>query len=342
MEQGATQAVAPALVLLLWSDSAPVLELAAGDAVAETVFDLASLTKPLATAVLALDLAANDKLAWHVSLGEAWGGAVTQDKAGITVEQLLCHSAGFPAYRPYFKALEAQPAASRRGFLKAMLLNEPLEYSPGSRALYSDLGYMLLGLLLEDYAGWRLNKAAERAHAKLLPKAPRYLPVAEETAWPLGRIAPCGPLPNRPVVHGEVEDENAYALGGVAGHAGLFGTARQVAELMDALVRTSAGQGPWPAELTSQLFRLDEHAPGSTRTPGFDTPSGDCSAAGAWPPLGLVGHLGFTGVSLWWHPASNKGAVLLTNRVALGRDNDKIKDFRHKIHNLVWPALGLS
>jgi CubicO group peptidase (beta-lactamase class C family) len=342
MKQGVAQGVAPSMVLLLWSDDEPVLEIPAGQARVDTIFDLASLTKPLATAILALDLAADDRLPWHSTLAELWGQAVPENKASIRVEQLLCHSAGFPAHRPYYTALEAQPMASRRGFLKAMLLNEPLEYAPGSRAVYSDLGYMLLGLLLEDYAGWRLGKAVAQVHAKICKNPPRYLPVSGDTIWPLGKIAPCGSLPGRPLVHGQVEDENAFALGGVAGHAGLFGTARNVAELMAALVKASQGQGPWPGEFVQKLFMRDNATPGSTRTPGFDTPSGECSAAGSKPPLGLVGHLGFTGVSLWWHPASNQGAVLLTNRVALGRDNENIQDFRHHIHNLIWPIFGLS
>jgi CubicO group peptidase (beta-lactamase class C family) len=341
LNQGALQGVAPALVLLLWSEGAPVFEAAAGEAGLDTIFDLASLTKPLATAPLAVDLAASDALAWHITLAEAWGQAVPEDKAGITVEQLLCHSSGFAAHRPYYTALDLQPKSARRGFLKAMLLNEPLEYEPGSRAVYSDLGYMLLGILLEDYAGWRLEKAVAHVHAKLIQDAPRYSPVAAEPVWSMERIAPCGPLPGRDSVHGQVEDENAFALGGVAGHAGLFGTARQTAALMDALVRASQGDGPWPGDVARRLFLRDAGTPGSTRTPGFDTPSGDLSAAGAGPPAETVGHLGFTGASIWWHPPTNRGVVLLTNRVALGRGNEKIKEFRHNIHNLAWPLLGL-
>jgi CubicO group peptidase (beta-lactamase class C family) len=339
--EGVDQGVAPAMVLLLWSGGRPLAELTAGQAKPDSVFDLASLTKPLATAILAADLAAEGTLSWQADLAKIWGAAVPADKAGITIEQLLCHCSGFAAYRPFFTALESQQPPSRRGFLKAMLLNEPLEYAPGARALYSDLGFLLLGLILEDYAGWRLNKAVGRAHAKLVSDAPRYLPVSGDPVWPLQRIVPCGALPGRPLVHGQVEDENAFALGGVAGHAGLFGTARQVAALMDALTRASNGDGPWPEAITAGLFERDMETPDSTRTPGFDTPSGPESAAGANPPAGLVGHLGFTGVSLWWHPPSNQGAVLLTNRVALGRDNEKIKAFRHHLHNLIWPLMGL-
>ncbi len=342
LARGVAQGVAPAMTLLLWREGAPLFELAAGRAETDTVFDLASLTKPLATAPLALSLAAREVLAWEATLGELWGPAVPRDKAGITVRQLLCHAAGFPAHRPYHTALETQPPPARRGFLKAMLLNEPLEYRPGDRALYSDLGYLLLGLVLEDHAGWRLERAVAALYDELGVEGPAFLPLGREPAWPLERVAPCGPLPGRPVVQGQVEDENAFALGGVAGHAGLFGSARQVAAVMDALCRAAAGEGPWPAEWAGRLFAPDRATPGSTRTPGFDTPSGPQSAAGAGPPPGTVGHLGFTGVSLWWHPQSNSGVVLLTNRVALGRDNDKIRPFRRQVHDLAWPLLGLQ
>ena len=150
-------------------------------------------------------------------------------------------------------------------------------------------------------------------------------------------MAPCGPLPGRPEIWAEVEDENAHALGGVAGHAGLFGTAEQTAAVMDILCRCLAGDGPWPFEAVRPLFN---ERPGSGRTAGFDTPSGPDSAAGANHPSGLVGHLGFTGTSLWWHPEQNSGVVLLTNRVALGRDNPNIAGFRRAVHREAWPLLG--
>ena len=90
----------------------------------------------------------------------------------------------------------------------------------------------------------------------------------------------------------------------------------------------------------SPLFQVDAATPGSGRTPGFDTPSGRDSAAGPSAPAGTVGHLGFTGCSLWWHPASERGVVLLSNRVALGRDNNKIAAFRGQVHELAWQTLG--
>lgn len=327
-----SQGVAPAISLSLWREGEPVLETAAGAARVNTVFDLASLTKPLAGGFVAWDLARRDLLAWDAALGDILGQATPADKAAITPRQLLCHAAGFPPHRPYFTLLEQKPEPIRPGLLKAMLLNEPLDHPPGTRALYSDLGYMLLGLVLEAVGGSPLAELYSRACADLgLAEHPVFAPLGQPLAWDLGRVAPCGPLPGRPKVHGQVEDENAFALGGVAAHAGLFGTAHQVgAHIKDLAGAPGAGV----------LFALDQDTPGSHRTPGFDTPEGPDSAAGPSAPAGTVGHLGFTGVSLWWHRPSASGVVLLTNRVALGRDNWGIKQFRPRLHEAAWRYLG--
>jgi CubicO group peptidase (beta-lactamase class C family) len=331
---------APAAVCLLWRGSAIPLVLHAGQAQAGTIFDLASLTKPLGTALVALALMAEGRLSHALSLGEIWGEAVPPDKQGITLGQLLRHAGGLPAWRPYFELLEKNPPALRRPLLKAMLVNEPLAHAPGSRALYSDLGYMLLGLILEEAAGQGLDQALAKAQSALGVEGPRFRPLEGTTPADLASVAPCGPLPGRPLIHGQVEDENAYALGGVAGHAGLFGTAAQVAAVMDALCRAAGGEFPWPAELARGLFQVDGATPGSARTPGFDTPEGPASAAGDNAPAGTVGHLGFTGTSLWWHPATNRGVVLLTNRLALGREREGIKPLRRRVHHLAWALLG--
>lgn len=334
------QGVAPAMVFLAWRDSAPAFLHAAGAARPDTWFDLASLTKPLATALLALDQGCQGRLPWKAKLGDLLGRPVPVDKAAITIQQLLTHAAGFAPYQPFHQVLDSNPPAMRRGLLLAMLMNEPLAHPPGHQALYGDLGYMLLGLILERLAGAPLEALLGRIHAALGVDGPCYFPLAQPPALPPARIAPCGPLPGRPLIHGQVEDENAYSLGGVAGHAGLFGGALEVARVMDALCRAAQGDGPWPAERARRLFELDRSTPGPSRTPGFDTPSGAESQAGGNAPPGSVGHLGFTGVSLWWHPATNRGLVLLTNRVAYGRGNDKIKAFRRLVHREAWPLLG--
>ncbi len=333
LEAGVAEGAAPAAVLLLWRGGRVACELAAGRAAPDTVFDLASLTKPLASAALAWELREAGALDWQAPLGELLGPALPADKADLTVRHLLCHSAGLPPHRPYYTALMEQPAPMRRGLLQAMLLNEPLERPPGAAAIYSDLGYLLLGLILERAACRTMDAAIAELYASWGVRGPCYLPLGQDPPWPLPRIAPCGPLPGRPVIHGQVEDENAFALGGVAGHAGLFGSARQVAAVMDALCRQPG---------VVEMFEVDAATPGSARTPGFDTPSGPDSAAGPGAPAGVVGHLGFTGTSVWWRPADNTGAVLLTNRVAYGRDNERIHGFRRRMHGLAWAELGYA
>ena len=329
LDQGVAAGAAPAAVLLLWSGGETVFLHAAGAAETDTVFDLASLTKPLAAAPLARELAQEGVVPWSSTLYDLWGQAVPEDKEDITPAQLLSHAAGFPAYQPYFQAMDRQPPALRRALLRSMLMNEPLAHAPGSRALYSDLGYLALGLLLEHGFTTGLDQALNDLQARLGVEGPRYLPLDQPLPWPKERIAPCGPLPGRPEIHGQVEDENCFSLGGVAGHAGLFGSAAQVAALMSALARAMP-----------ELFAPDQDTPGSGRTPGFDTPSGPASLAGPNAPVDTVGHLGFTGCSLWWHPASDRGVVLLSNRVALGRDNDKLNPLRRQVHELAWQLLG--
>ncbi|MCF8032159.1 MAG: beta-lactamase family protein [Desulfarculaceae bacterium] len=329
LEQGVASGAAPAAVLLLWAKGKPLSILAAGQADEDTVFDLASLTKPLAAAPLSLELDREGVVPWDATLYDLWGQAVPEDKEEITPGQLLAHAAGYPAYQPYFQAMDQQPPAQRRALLRSMLMNEPLAHAPGSRALYSDLGYMALGLLLEHGFATGLDEAFTAMQERLGVTGPRYLPVGQPLPWPKERIAPCGSLPGRPRIHGQAEDENCFSLGGVAGHAGLFGTAVQVAAHMEAL----AGDMP-------ELFAKDRATPDTGRTFGFDTPSGPDSLAGPNPPLGTVGHLGFTGCSLWWHPASGRGVVLLTNRVALGRDNDRLNPLRRSLHQIAWQVLG--
>ena len=334
MQDGA----APAMVLLLWVDGQARVW-SAGGADPDTVFDLASLTKPLSTAFLLLDLAAKEVLSWQAGLGDLWGDAVPEDKKAITIRQLMTHSSGLPAYQPYYTLMLKNPPALRQGLVKAMLMNEPLLNPPGTKTVYSDLGYMLLGLIIEQALGTGLDKVLARLYGALDIEGPVYLPLEQDPPWPQQRIAPCGPLPGRPVIHGEVEDENAHAMGGVAPHAGLFGSAAMVAAVMDRLARAWRGEGPWDKQQVRLLCELDHTVPGSSRTPGFDTPTGPGSAAGDHPPQGTVGHLGFTGTSLWWHMPSNRGVVLLSNRVAHGRENQKIKPLRNQVHNLAWKEL---
>lgn len=326
--------VAPAIVLLVWRGQREVL-FHAGTAGTDTVFDLASLTKPCATTLLALDC----PLAWQTTLGEIWKDKVPPDKRPITIKQLLTHSSGLADWRPYYKDLLAHPPKRRKALLESLILAEPLVYAPGAKALYSDLGYMLLGMLLEEHGGSGLDKMFDALCSRLcVSNGPFYMDAEKNVE---SDIAPCGSMPslNRMHIKGEVEDENAFALGGVAAHAGLFGNARSIKNLLQKTFACENINALWPEERVRAVFTRDKSAPCSTRTAGFDTPSGKESSAGRNYPPGLIGHLGFTGVSLWFNPLQNYGVILLTNRVAYGRENIKIRTFRPELHSMLWPIV---
>ncbi len=299
--------VFPAAQLVVLDAGAQVLSAAVGAASEETIFDLASLTKPLATTTLAMQLVERGPL----SLDE-------EARPGVAVRDLLAHASGLPAW----KLLGASRAA-----VLASVRREPLEFPTGTKSVYSDLGFILLGALLEEKTGEPLDARFAREIAAPLGVETRYLPLD-----PLA-CAPCEGL--RGVVH----DENARAMGGVAGHAGLFSTARDVAAIARALLAAWRGEAGIVAPEVVRKFWQPSGVPHSTWCLGWDRPSPVGSSAGErWPKEG-VGHLGFTGTSLWLDPPRGRAVVLLSNRVEPTRKNERIKIFRPLLHDAVLDAL---
>ncbi len=303
----------------------------------ESVFDLASLTKPLATTLAVADLIRSDRVSLDTPIGQVLPETRDCAKACITIDMLLRHTSGLAAHREFFKMIPGM--GPDRSLMRQMLIDDPLEAKPGERECYSDLGYMMLAWVVERLSGCNLD---------VYIKDRIYRPLGIEH---LGFIALDRPVPdwctaaaptmdcpwrNR-VIRAEVEDENAWAAGGVEGHAGLFGAAPAVhslcCEVMNAL---QAGGGRVLAPEIMKAFV--ERRPGRTRVAGFDTPSGECSAAGKAAPKTTIGHLGFTGTSFWMDPASGLITVLLTNRVHPVRENLRIRKFRPEIHDLVLKA----
>ena len=328
--------VAPARVVLAWKQGL-IFSHAAGEAGPDTVFDLASLTKPLATSLLLL----TSTLPWQTTLADIWPDTPL-DKAAITIRQLLTHSSGLPAYCPYYRILLQHPVEKRAALCQELIFKQPLEYASGSRALYSDLGFLLLGFILEKQGNKPLDKMFQEITARLkISSGLGYRPLDGQLT-DVSNIAVCGSMPElrRFRIQGQVEDENAYALNGVAGHAGLFGRAATVRDLLQKAFGAGQAGNLYAVERWQMLSSRDHGAPASTRTAGFDTPEENAvSSAGKGFPQGLVGHLGFTGVSFWYQPLKDMGIVLLTNRVALGRDNWNIREFRFQLHSLLWPLL---
>jgi CubicO group peptidase (beta-lactamase class C family) len=318
-------------------------------------FDLASLTKPLVTAVLTV--LAIDRCGLHLDDPLTRFLDNTQlpsDKRPITLRHLLNHCSGLPAYRTYYHDLIARPPEERRLALLSWILSEPLVTAPGSHALYSDVGFMLLGEIVSRVFAMELDRAAAEALFSPLDLVDlgfhRIEPGTDPTVPP--RLVNGTDLPacastemcpwRRRLLAGEVHDENAYALGGVAGHAGLFGSARGIFRLIGFLWGLYKGAGAHADGLTRLLrtfWRRQDLVPGSTWALGFDTPSPTRSSSGdAFAPLS-VGHLGFTGTSFWLDLERQLLVVLLTNRVHPNRDNLQIQAFRPLLHNRIVETL---
>jgi CubicO group peptidase (beta-lactamase class C family) len=312
-----------------------------------TVWDLASLTKALTTSLLCMQgvergsFGLDDQLGRHVP----WEGAER-----FTVRAALSHSTGLPAHRPFYReALPggATPDASSRDAILAAAAREPLTYAAGTRSLYSDLGFMLLGDLLERRLRGRLDRLAERQlYAPLATQTLGFRPVGEAGAP--AEIAATQRCPDRGrVLVGEVDDRNAYALGGVAGHAGLFGSAGDVAVLAHALCAAWRGAGLWAdrGPLVDRdvlrTFWTPAGVPGSTWRLGWDGPAAQGSLAGDLISRHAVGHLAFTGCSLWIDPEAETFVVFLSNRVhPVARDDARFRDLRRAINDAGLEAAG--
>ena len=285
--------------------------------VADTVYDLASLTKVLATtprAMQALEagaLSLDARVADHVS---AWRGA---DREHVTIADLLEHTSGLTAYLPFFR-----DHRGRTDFERA-IGTLPLEYAPRTQSIYSDLGFILLGFILDD-VGFSLGSSSLQAGDPLTFNPPR--------SWK-DRTAPTElDLWRGRLLQGEVHDENTWALGGIAGHAGMFGTAAAVGSFAREVLNGLRGRTTFARAETFARFATKSTVPGSSRALGWDTmlPASSC---GTRLSTRALGHTGFTGTSLWIDPELDLYVVLLTNRVHPSRDNNAIQPIRRALHD---------
>jgi serine-type D-Ala-D-Ala carboxypeptidase len=298
----------------------------------DTIFDLASLTKVLAAATVALRLTARRDLDLETPVRDlvpAWRDA---ERADVRVRDLLEHSSGLPACRDYFRALSGRDA-----FVRA-IAEEPLEYPPRSRAVYSDLGFILLGVILEQSSGGSLaDQFAGWRRAIGLTAPLDFQPPLE---W-RSRTAMTEHYESRgKTLQGEVHDQNTEALGGVAAHAGLFGTAAAVGAaarwwLQRLQGHDDAATGVHASEAV--IFTRRSTVPGSSRALGWDTmlPTSSC---GSGMSASAIGHTGFTGTSIWIDPERDAYYVLLTNRVLASNTSDEIQRVRRAFHDAASQA----
>jgi CubicO group peptidase (beta-lactamase class C family) len=304
----------------------------------DTIYDLASLTKPLATTLAVMHLIKTRGLQLEQRLGDLLPVCTGTDKADITVAHLLAHQAGLPDYRPYWKKLAGTTASQRDADLKKRLLQEPLEYPTGRRTVYSDLGFMFLRWVVEQVSGVDMSQLVAKEIYRPLDIKELFFPDDMELA--ADRVAPTEVCAwRRKLVQGVVHDENAYAVGGIDGHAGLFGTAPAVHDLLWKMLCAYTGnsyKNVLPQNLVQTFFNFGQ---GSERALGFDRPTQPGSSSGRYFSENSVGHLGFTGSSLWMDLEKNVIVVLLTNRIHPTRDNDNIKTFRPRIHDAIMESL---
>lgn len=301
-----------------------------------TLFDLASITKAVATTTMAMILYERGLL----DLDSTVAGTVPEFRAnscgepdsrrrGVTFHMLLAHCSGLPAYEKLFLK-----AHSRDGLLRAAFTT-PLSTDPGTRAEYSDIGFILLGAALERIANESLDAFCQREifgplamiNTTFNPPADarrKIPPTADDRAF------------RKKIIQGEVQDENAFVLGGVAGHAGLFSTAGDLTRFAHAMIR---GGLPILCPETVTLFTRRESQPsGTSRALGWDTPFAP-SQSGKYFGNGSFGHLGYTGTSLWIDPERQLSITLLTNRSWPDCANQAIKQVRPKVHDAIIEAL---
>ncbi|HIP40100.1 MAG TPA: class C beta-lactamase-related serine hydrolase [Desulfocapsa sulfexigens] len=298
------------------------------------VFDLASLTKPLATVPVLLNLFEKNLIAPLTRLSDVYSFCPS-DKKDITIQQLMSHCAGFVPHREYFKELISVPNKDRKEHLLKRILEENLLSEPGKKHCYSDLGFMLLGLIIEKVTAKGLDELADTLiYRPLELQNDLFFPTLHKKGnKPYVSTEKC--LWSEKMLFGTVHDDNCRALGGVAGHAGLFGTLKGVRCFCEQLLDQWKGRGQHPAYSNDILQRILKRVGNSTWTMGFDMVSQNGSSSGTYFSKESVGHLGFTGTSFWIDPEKECVAVLLTNRVHSGRDNWKIKKFRPVFHDLL-------
>ena len=348
MTAGVEESVFPGAVLLVGLGEEVLLHRAFGYASLvpekqplqkKTIFDLASLTKPLATTLGIMDQIEKGRLSLDRPLDSKGKGFLGPEKSGITLRHLLAHSAGFQAYRPYYLDLDLE-TGDKKKTLREWVKKDRLLYPPGSQALYSDLGFILLEWIFEESAGEALDTWAKNIYASLGLTHLGFRPIKPAGVIDPEIYAATEDCPwRKKILRGEVHDENAYAVGGVSGQAGLFGTAAEIFLLLRALKRAydhPEKSNPFDGRLMRLFWERQKQPAGTTRALGFDTPSKTGSSAGGFFSPESVGHLGFTGTSFWLDLERDLTVILLTNRIHPTRANEKIKAFRPLIHDCVY------
>lgn len=324
----------------------------------DTVYDVGALTNVVATTMLLMKLVENHKLSLSDRASRWLQGFGVFGKSAVTVGQLLSHTAGFVHWYPYFEELTKANAGSRIGILASRgakeyvyqaIHRQGLKYSPGTRQIYSEVGFILLGEIVESLTGMTLDRAAQRfVFHPLGMRSTAFIDLSLIKRHGITAvtdvIAPTEECPWRKrVLCGEVQDDNAWAMGGVAGHSGVFSTANDLGRFASELLSCYHGRGSYIEPAALKLFwsapaGADKHEGGFRF--GWDTPSKDNGLLGSGLSADAVGHSSFTGCSMWLEPAHEISIILLSNRVHPSRSNKKIFGFRGELHRVILEALA--
>lgn len=367
LERGVQEEVFPGAVALVGYQSGEILALeTAGNTepggpkmTPDTIFDLASVSKPCGTVPLLMRLVDQGRLDVFAPVAEYLPNFGREDgKEKVQIRHLLTHTSGLPWWMPFYQTYTSgdpnapRPASkeAKRDVLDRAAAAQ-LEATPGERAVYSDLNFLLLGDLIEALYGKPQDEAYLEEIARPLQSGCHYRPVVKAPWPPAAPTELCHIWKNNqkpptllddPIcqqrggrVRDVVHDENTWTMGGVAGHAGLFGTAMDLYKVACAL-----RHGALVSERALSTFWLPKPPFVGTYVLGWDTPSETLSGAGRYFSFLSVGHTGFTGTSIWIDRERQLVSILLTNRVYFGRQNEKIKPFRRAYHDVLGEALG--
>ncbi len=309
----------------------------------ETRFDLASLTKPLATTLAILNLHQEKRISVEQPAADLLPAFTAQGKKQITLRRLLCHESGLPAYRPYYLKLAKVHPSERKARLRRWLAEERLERPVGAKAVYSDLGFMILEWVAEAVSQKSLDAYLKDAVYDKIFSAAECGLFFPGTATLLGNIPYAATefcTWRNQLMIGAVHDENAFVTGGVAGHSGLFGSALDVWRLLSVLLSDFIGRNETPLFRREILEMAFSPSAVGGRALGFDTPAPEGASCGRHFSRRTIGHLGFTGTSFWVDLDRQVAVILLTHRIHPYRGNEKIRMFRPVLHDAVMAAIG--
>ena len=363
IREAIAQGIFPSASILIAHRGEVVLESLYGDCNEETIFDVASITKPMITTTLTINAISNGLLKLEDRVGDYLDncGAI----AGVQIHHLLNHSSGVKRRERYYDEIPLKSVASKEAKDHIILsaANEQLLYKPGEACEYSDIDFILMGAIVEKVFAEPLNMLADEKIIERLGLKNSFFRAVEKTPWSDNSFTPAYQNYERSFegiqfapteeggwrherIEGYVHDRNSYAMGGVAGHAGLFSNARDIYEFIIQLVDSKNGKADFLPKETLDLF-IDDYVStlayshkGSFLL-GWDRPDRTYSQAGTKFSRKTIGHLAYTGCSIWVDLERQMTVIFLTNRSYPTSKNKRIKEFRPVLHDQIWTDLGV-